>query len=121
MRRAPFHQPKQVLIFNGAYGLVAIARSIRAAAEVTNCNPQAISLVCNGKYISAGALYFRHLDDNIEVDLTDLAELTLKEYDKLCNAVRKYHSVRDMARRRRIVKDRNKSNQNIDEYEQAKQ
>lgn len=117
MKKALFHRPKQVLIFNGAYGLVAIARSIRAAAEVTNCNPQAISLVCNGKYISAGALYFRHLDDNIEVDLTDLTGLTLKEYDKLCNVSRKYHSVRDMARRRRIVKDRNKSNQNHDNDE----
>lgn len=121
MRRAPFHQPKQVLIFNGALGLIAIARSIRAAAEVTNCNPQAISLVCNGKYISAGAFYFRHLDDNIEVDLTDLVNLNLKVYDELCNAQRKYHSIREMARRRRIVKDRNKSNLNIYDDEQGKQ
>ena len=36
MKRSPFHQPKPVLIFNGAYILVGITRSIRSASETVS-------------------------------------------------------------------------------------
>lgn len=35
MKRSPFHKPKPVLIFNGAYVLVGITRSIRSASEIS--------------------------------------------------------------------------------------
>ena len=55
MKRSPFHQPKPVLIFNGAYILVGITRSIRSASEISKTNAQAISFACTGRYISAGS------------------------------------------------------------------
>lgn len=111
MKRSPFHKPKQVLVFNGAYVLVSICRSIRSASELTGCTAQAISFACTGRHISAGTLYFRHLDANVEVsNAVDLGVLTLQEYDELCNVVRLYHSVKEMARRRKIGTDKRKAN-----------
>ena len=49
MKRSPFHKPKPVLIFNGAYVLVGITRSIRSASEISGGNPQAISFACTGR------------------------------------------------------------------------
>lgn len=117
MKRGPFHEPKQVLIFNGAYVLIAITRSIRSASEISGGNAQAISFACTGKNISAGAFYFRHVHPNIEIEISDLDSLKLQDYDSLCNENRKYHSVRDMARRRRIISDKKKTNQSVDSDE----
>lgn len=43
-------------------------------------------------------MYFRALDDNIEVTLEDLGVLTLTEYDKLCGVERKVYRTKDMSR-----------------------
>lgn len=110
MKRSPFHQPKQVLIFNGAYVLVAVTRSLRSASEISGSNAQAISFACNGKYISANNHYYRHLHPNIEIEFTDLDNLKLQDYDQMCGAQRRYHSVRDMARRRKITDSKRKTN-----------
>lgn len=112
MKRSPFHQPKQVLIFNGAYVLVGITRSIRSASEISGGNAQAISFACTGKYISASNFYFRHVHPDIEIEMADLDTLKLQDYDKMCNVERRYHSVREMARRRKIADDKRKNNQN---------
>lgn len=114
MKRGPFHEPKQVLIFNGAYVLIAITRSIRSASEISGGNAQAISFACTGKNISAGAFYYRHVHPDIEIEMSDLDTLKIQDYDKMCNEERKYHSVRDMARRRRIIDSKKKPNQNTD-------
>ena len=110
MKRSPFRKPKQVLVFNGAYKLVVMARSVRSASEFSKLNAQAISFACNGKYICAGCFYFRHIDPNIEVEIADLGSLTLQEYDKLCKVERRYFTVRDMARRKRISDSKNNHN-----------
>lgn len=117
MKRSPFHQPKQVLIFNGAYVLVGITRSIRSASEISGGNAQAISFACTGKYISAGNFYYRHIHADIEIELSDLDTLKLQDYDKMCNQEKRYHSVREMARRRRIAEEKRKNSQNDKEDE----
>ncbi len=112
MKRSPFHQPKQVLIFNGACVLIGITRSLRSASEISGGNAQAISFACTGKYISAGSLYYRHVHPDIEIEMSDLDSLKLQDYDKMCNIDRRYHSVREMARRRKITDKRRKTNKN---------
>lgn len=117
MKRSPFHQPKQVLIFNGAYVLIAITRSLRSASEISGSNAQAISFACVGKYISASNLYYRHVHPDIEIEVADLDTLKLQDYDKMCNEERRYHSIRDMARRRKISDCKRKTNKNEESYD----
>lgn len=114
MKRSVFHKPKPVLIFNGAYVLVGITRSIRSASEISGGNPQAISFACTGRAISAGNFYYRHIHPDIEIEINDLDTLKLQDYDKMCKVERRYHSVREMARRRKIADDKRKNHKNED-------
>ncbi|MGL5690338.1 MAG: hypothetical protein ACRDD8_05885 [Bacteroidales bacterium] len=84
--------PKKILVFNSALILVAITRSVRAAAELTNGNAQSISSVCVGKKISSGGYYYRHIHKSIEIELSDLGSLNIKDYDQMCGEIRRYHS-----------------------------
>ena len=95
---------KQVLVFNGAQVLVGIVRSVRSTYELTNGNLQAISFACTGRLISTGGFYFRHVHPDIEIEISDIGTLKLQDYDKMCGETRKYHSVRDMAARKRDTK-----------------
>lgn len=117
MKRSPFRQPKQVLIFNGAYVLIAITRSLRSASEISGSNAQAISFACSGKYISASNLYYRHVHPDIEIEVSDLDTLKLQDYNKMCSVDRRYHSVREMARRRKITENKRKTNKAEDSYD----
>lgn len=117
MKRSPFHKPKQVLVFNGAYVLISITRSIRSAAEVSGCNAQAVSFACIGKYISAGALYYRHLHPDVEVDMSDLGALKLQDYDKLCSAKKRYHSRNEISRRKKILNEKRKVITQTEDYD----
>lgn len=116
MKRSPFHQPKQVLVFNGAYVLIGIIRSIRSAAEHSGTHAQAISLACSGENVTSGTFYYRHIHPDIEIELSDLDTLKLQEYDKMCNVRRKYISTREMARRRRVIEEKRKSNPNNESH-----
>ncbi len=119
MKRGNYRPAKTILMFNGAYTLVSIFRSARTIAELSGTNAQSISFACNGKYISAGAFYYRHMHPNVIVDLDDINKLKLQEYDGLCKEPRQYHSTREMARRRRIIADRRRGTSlNIDENEE---
>jgi hypothetical protein len=108
MRKSNFLEPKKVLIFNGAKTLVAITRSVHTASEVTLGNLQAISFCCTGKYITSGGYYFRHIHPNIIIDIEDLDNLQLEEYDKMCGEKRKYYSVRELARKNSIKRSKTK-------------
>lgn len=112
MKRSPFHKPKQVLVFNGAYVLISVFRSIRSAAEHSGTHAQAISLACNGDNVTSGKFYYRHIHPNIEIEFSDLDTLKLQDYDKMCNVNRKYFSTREMARKRKAVTEKRKSNPN---------
>ena len=95
----------------GAYiqwrkGVVAIVRSLHCAAELTHENKSAIHNCCTGKSVRSGAYYYRQLHPDILLDMDDLDNLTLKEYDDLCDVKRKYISTRKMAHIRQRVKYR---------------
>ena len=87
-----------MLIFNGARVLVAIVRSLHCASELTHENKSAIHNCCTGKSVRSGVYYYRQLHPDILLEMDDLDNLTLQEYDDLCGIKRKYISTRKMAR-----------------------
>ena len=77
-------QQPQILIFNAAGELVAIARSIRSAAELTKVDENEIKLCCENRQNRTEQYYFRY---NVEPPIVDdtLGKLTIAEYNKLCD------------------------------------
>ena len=77
-------QQPQILIFNAAGELVAIARSIRSAAELTKVDENDIKLCCENHLSISEQYCFRY---NVEPLIADdtLDKLTIDEYDKLCD------------------------------------
>ena len=75
----------QILIFNAAGELVAIARSIRSAAELTKVDENEIKLCCENRQNRTEQYYFRY---NVEPSIVGddaFGKLTIDEYDKLCD------------------------------------
>ena len=74
----------QVLIFNATGELVAIARSIRSAAELTKVDENDIKLCCESRQNRTEQYYFRY---NVDPSIADdtLGKLTIDEYDNLCD------------------------------------
>ena len=74
----------QILIFNAAGELVAIARSIRSAAELTKVDENDIKLCCENRQNLTEQYYFRY---NTEPPIAGdtLGKLTIDEYDNLCD------------------------------------
>ena len=77
-------QQPQILIFNAAGELVAIARSIRSAAELTKVDENEIKLCCENRQNRTEQYYFRY---NVEPLIADdtLGKLTIDGYDNLCD------------------------------------
>ena len=120
MRNSAFNRPKAVLIFNGSQALVAIVRSLHSAAEITGGNLQSISFCCTGKYASSGGFDYRHIHPNVEIELSDLGMLQLKEYDKMCGEKRVYYSAKQMARKRVLVEQKMKKQSKENEDHEQK-
>lgn len=75
----------QILIFNAAGELVAIARSVRSAAKLTKADENEIKLCCESRLSISGQYCFRY---NVEpsIDGEDaFGKLTIDEYGKLCD------------------------------------
>ena len=74
----------QILIFNATGELVAIARSIRSAAELTKVTENEIKLCCENRQNRTEQYYFRY---NVEPPIVDdtLGKLTIAEYNNLCD------------------------------------
>ena len=74
----------QILIFNASGELVAIARSVRSAAELTKVDENEIKLCCENRQNRTEQYYFRY---NVEPPIVDdtLGKLTIAEYNKLCD------------------------------------
>ena len=74
----------QILIFNAVGELVAFARSIRSAAELTKVDENEIKLCCENRQNRTEQYYFRY---NVEPPIVDdtLGKLTIAEYNKLCD------------------------------------
>ena len=108
MRRSKFRRPNKVLIFNGARVLVAVVRSLCSAAELTNNRASAVHNCCTGKTVRSGLYYYRQLHPDVLIEMDDLDNLTLEEYDNLCCAERKYIATRKMAHLRQRADARHK-------------
>ena len=74
----------QILIFNAAGELVAIARPIRSAAELTKVDENEIKLCCESRLSTSGQFCFRYNVESLIADDT-FNKLDIEEYDKLCD------------------------------------
>ena len=74
----------QVLIFNATGELVAIARSIRSAAELTKVDENDIKLCCESRLSTSRQFCFRYNVESLIADDT-LDKLNIDEYDNLCD------------------------------------
>ena len=74
----------QILIFNAAGELVANARSIRSAAELTKVDENETKLCCENRQNRTEQYYFRYNVESLIADDT-LDKLNIEEYDKLCD------------------------------------
>ena len=75
----------QILIFNAERELVAIARSIRSAAELTKVDENEIKLCRENRQNRTEQYYFRY---NVEPSIVGddaFCKLTIAEYNKLCD------------------------------------
>ncbi len=75
----------QILIFNASGKLVAIARSVRSAVELTKVDETEIKLCCENRLNISGQYCFRC---NVEPSIVGddaFGKLTIDEYDKLCD------------------------------------
>lgn len=93
-----FRKPKLVLVFNRSQILIGVLRSVHTTAEFSHGNLQSISFCCNGRFISAGGYYFRYVNENILIEISDLDTLKLPDYDRMCGEKRQYHSKKAMAK-----------------------
>ena len=75
----------QILIFNAAGELGAIARSIRSAAELTKADENDIKLCCKNRLHISGQYCFRYNTEPTIAGDDALGNLTIDEYDKLCD------------------------------------
>ena len=75
----------QILIFNAAGELVAIARSIRSAAELTKVDENEIKLCCDNQQNISEQYYFRYNTEPSIVGDDAFGKLTIDEYNKLCD------------------------------------
>lgn len=112
MIKNSFKPARRVLVFNGARTLIATVCSVQATSKIFFTTPQAISFACSGKYICSNAFYFRFEHENVLVEPEDLGKLNLFEYDKLCGEKRRYHTVRKMAQKHRIIEEKYKRTTN---------
>ena len=80
----PEKQP-QILIFNATGECMAIARSIRSAAELTKVDENEIKLCCENRQNRTEQYYFRYNVEPSIVEEEAFGKLTFDEYDKLCD------------------------------------
>ena len=75
----------QILILNAERELVAIARSIRSAAELTKVDENEIKLCCDNQQNISGQYCFRYNTEPTIAGDDAFGKLTINEYDKLCD------------------------------------
>ena len=75
----------QILIFNATGEFMAIARSIRSAAELTKVDETEIKLCCENQSSDSGHYCFRYNVKPLIADDDAFGKLTIAEYDRLCD------------------------------------
>lgn len=109
-----WHEARPVLVFNKKKLLVSITSSVNEVAKMLSLHPGNISKVCNGQLISLGCYYFRYIDQNVELELSDIGSLQLEDYDKLCGVERVVYATSKMNRKNWTYKNKkNNENQSI--------
>lgn len=116
-RGSKFPEPKMVLGFDKHGLLFGMFSSLNLASQAMNIPAQSISLCCLGYHISCHGYYFRHYEYNV-VEITphiDFGEFHVKQYDRMCNLVRRYHDPKEMTRRK--ISAERRSNLKKDSHE----
>ena len=75
----------QILIFNATGEFMAIARSIRSAAELTKVDENEIKLCCENRQNLTEQYYFRYNTEPTIAGDDTLGKLTIAEHNKLCD------------------------------------
>ncbi len=98
-----FKNPVRVLIFDNRLRLVGIFQSYSAAERVTGIRHQILLRCCKGDMIASNGFYFREVPDDTIIDIDDLNELTVLEFDKQMGENRKIYATRNMRKDERIL------------------
>lgn len=93
-------EAKQLLVFNSRRLLILVCNSVNQASKFAGVSPGNISRCCQGDLISYKNFYYRYLKDNIVLDMSDIGQLTLEEYDGVCKEKREIHTTRQMNHRK---------------------
>lgn len=101
MQESQFKESQFTLIFNEFQTLIAIVSSQNQAAKLTQITAQSILYSCTGKYNSSAGFYFRRLPKGQSIELGDLGNLKIQEYDIRCGYKRTYHTSTAMVKRRK--------------------
>lgn len=99
MMKREWRKARPVLVFNKKKILTLVASSVNEAAKFSHLQPGNISKVCTGTLMSIGMYYFRYIDQEIEIDMSDIGSLKLEEYDKLCGVDRPVYATMKMNRK----------------------
>lgn len=91
-----YNLSKKILVFNPEKRLIIIGKSTQSIARALNLRPQSISFAATGKMISTGGYYFRYIPEAIEIEISDIGELNLLDFDQLCGIERKVFKTRKM-------------------------
>jgi len=101
MTQKTWREAKPILVFNRKKVLALIAKSLNEASKYSHeLSAGNMSKVCRGELISLGTYYFRYIDPEIEIDLSDIGVLTLEEYDELCGVKRPVYANTKMSRKK---------------------
>lgn len=94
-----WHEKRPVLVFNKKKTLVSITSSVNEVAKMLSLHPGNVSKVCNGQLISLSCYYFRYIDQDVELEFSDIGSLQLEDYDKLCGVERVVYATSKMNRK----------------------
>ena len=92
-------EAKQVLVFNSRKKLIMYATSVSEISKALKLRPGNISKACRGDLISYGNYYFRYIENDVEIEMSDFGTLSLSEYDSLCGIKRAIYPTQRMRRK----------------------
>lgn len=109
-KTSKMEEPKRVYLFSASRRLIAIVCSGREAAALLSgglsgkgsCSPANVSNAALGKQKTAKGYYVRYEHPDVEVEMSDIGELSVEEFDRLCGIEREYISSRFLPRKRVI-------------------
>lgn len=91
--------PATVVVFDTAYTLVAIFKSISEAAMLTGILRQSLIKAIYGETISVNKRYWRTVPQDFQIEPDDIGRLTLFEFDEEIGEDRKIYATRKMQKK----------------------